>query len=218
MPLDQMHSANPFSHPELLEFLAKDLIAHGYNLRRLTQGLVSTRTYARSSQWDSAAELPDASLFAVAETRPLTPRQYGLSLVVSTLSSKWLAEQFARDEWAKRIAELESRASGLAQQIELPDQNFQVSISEALLLSNSGDVEKNYLASGDDRLVGQLKKTATPAELIETAYWAVLSRAPQSDELHAAEQYLAARADRPEQAAQQVVWALLTSAEFRFNH
>ena len=34
MPLDQMHSENPPSHPELLAWLARDTIEHGYDLRR----------------------------------------------------------------------------------------------------------------------------------------------------------------------------------------
>ncbi|MCS7045056.1 MAG: DUF1549 and DUF1553 domain-containing protein, partial [Gemmataceae bacterium] len=38
MPLDQMHAANPASHPELLAWLARDTIAHGYDLRRLVRG------------------------------------------------------------------------------------------------------------------------------------------------------------------------------------
>ena len=31
-PLDQMHSENPPSHPELLDFLARDTAANGYDL------------------------------------------------------------------------------------------------------------------------------------------------------------------------------------------
>ena len=43
MPLDQMHSANPPSHPDLLAWLARDTIDHGYDLRRLIRGLVLSR-------------------------------------------------------------------------------------------------------------------------------------------------------------------------------
>ena len=38
MPLDQMHSENPPSHPELLQWLARDMVEHGYDLRRLIRG------------------------------------------------------------------------------------------------------------------------------------------------------------------------------------
>src|SRR5262249_31307859 len=71
-PLDQMHSANPPSHPELLQWLARDLIEHGYDLRRLVRGLVLSNAYARGSRWPNG-EMPEEKHFAVAQLRPLTP-------------------------------------------------------------------------------------------------------------------------------------------------
>src|SRR5438552_814370 len=49
MPLDQMHSENPPSHPELLQWLARDMADHGFDLRRLLRGIVLSNAYARSS-------------------------------------------------------------------------------------------------------------------------------------------------------------------------
>ncbi len=49
MPLDQMHSENPASHPDLLRWLARDAIEHRYDLRRLIRGLVLSSAYARTS-------------------------------------------------------------------------------------------------------------------------------------------------------------------------
>ena len=72
IPLDQMHAANPPSHPELLAWLARDTIGHRYDLRRLIRGLVLSRAYARASRWEST-EAPDRRLFAVAAVRSLTP-------------------------------------------------------------------------------------------------------------------------------------------------
>src|SRR5262249_3888614 len=51
MPLDQMHSQNKPSHPELLDWLARDFAEHNYDLRRLTRGLVLSQAYSRSSRW-----------------------------------------------------------------------------------------------------------------------------------------------------------------------
>ncbi len=84
MPLDQMHSANPPSHPELLAWLARDLADHGYDLKRLIRGLVLSRAYARGSRWEGS-EPPRPSLFAVALVRPLTPMQLATSLRLATV-------------------------------------------------------------------------------------------------------------------------------------
>src|SRR5262249_25148355 len=48
-PLDQMHAENAPSHPELLAWLAHDVAEHGYDLKRLTRGIVLSKAYSRSS-------------------------------------------------------------------------------------------------------------------------------------------------------------------------
>ena len=56
------------------------------------------------------------------------------------------------------------------------------------------------------------------AKRAELAVQTVLSRQAAPDEIQAMVAYLQKRQDRPEAGCQQIVWALLTSAEFRFNH
>jgi hypothetical protein len=215
-PVDQMHSENPPTHPELLAALADDLVAHGYDLRRLVRGLVLSDAYARTSEW----ELPDRprdDLYIVAQVRPLTPQQYAMALLVATQQPVLPAmDQVAQR--AQRLEEFDRRAMGLARNFEVPGDNFQVSATEALLLSNSATLERELLAPGGDRLVGQLASLADAGELAEAAFWAVLSRPPDDQERQAVADYLAQRADRRAAACQQIVWALVTSAEFRFNH
>src|SRR5262249_12639022 len=89
MPLDQMHSANPPSHPELLQWLARDLVSHNYDLRRLIRGLVMSQAYARTSRWDNE-NVPQEKLFAVAQVRPLSPTQLALSLRLAATDAQAL--------------------------------------------------------------------------------------------------------------------------------
>ncbi len=218
-PLDQMHSANPASHPDLLEWLTRDLIAHKYELRRLVKGIVLSETYARSSQWDASTEPPAPDHFAVALVRPLSPRQYALSLQVATESSENLAAQMAdAEKWLKRREELDRQVEGVANQFELPGENFQVGVDEALLFANSPQFTDNYLRDGNDRLIGVLKQQTDRPARIASAYWATLSRAPSPEETAACELYLTKRDADPLAATKQMVWALLTSPELRFNH
>ena len=218
-PLDQMHSANPASHPDLLEWLTRDLIAHKYELRRLVKAIVLSETYARSSQWDASTEPPAADYFAVALVRPLSPRQYALSLQIATESSDNVAAQMAdAEKWLKRREELDRQVEGVANQFELPGENFQVGVDEALLFANSPQFTDNYLRDSNDRLVGVLKQQTDRPARIASAYWATLSRAPSPDEMTACEQYLAKRDADPLAAIKQMLWALLTSPELRFNH
>ena len=215
-PVDQMHPENPASHPELLAWLARDLIAHGYDLRRLIRGLVLSKTYAVSSRWPSA-EHPAADLFAVANVRPLTPLQYATSLRLASMSPTWFPEDVASEEFAKRIEQVENSARGFANLIEQPTEDFQVSVTEALLFNNSSRINNDFLRDAGDTLVGQLKTIEDPKELVEAAVWNVLTR-PAASEADVLTGYLQRYQENRVIAAQQLVWALLTTNEVRFNY
>ena len=217
MPLDQMHSDNPPSHPELLECMTRDLIDNGYDLKRLIEAIVRSETYARSSRWDHG-ETPSPETFAVAAMRPLTPRQLALSLEVASRNPQQLPGLVKPAKWDEKRAELEKHADGAADWFQIPEENFQIGTDEALLFSNSDRFENAYLRTSNDRLVGYLMQLDDPQQQVSVAYESVLSRLPNSIENSAMLDYLNARQDRPEAAIKQIVWVLLSSPEFRFNH
>jgi hypothetical protein len=217
MPIDQMHSENPPSHPELLAWLARDLADHQYDLRRLVRGLVLSRAYARASRWEGGAA-PKPELFAVARLRPLSPMQLATSLWLATSDPATLPADIKPDVFEKRLEGLEGRARDFARLIEQPRDDFQIGVGEALLFSNGERFTREFLADGGDRLVGRLKQLKDPQALIETAVRNVLSRPPSAEESKLLGDYLARRADRHVEACRQLVWALVTSSEFRFNY
>lgn len=215
MPLDQMHEGNPPSHPELLDWLARDMVSHNYDLKRLLRGLVLSKAYARQSYWDQETR-PDAEWFAVANTKPLSRHQYGHSLKLASMNP----DQFNLDDEAKLNEQLNRvyQANGFNSQLDQPIHDFQVSTTEALLFSNSDRVTKELLQESGSTLVGKLKSLKNDTERVELACWSILSRAPDDEERKILLAYLATRRERPVEGIQQLVWALLTSTEFRFNH
>jgi hypothetical protein len=218
-PLDQMHSENRPSHPELLAWLARDTEAHGYDLKRLVRGLVASRAYARSSRWEQQADRPSERLFAVAAVRALTPMQFSLSLATATANPVELSQRIDNAaEWSARRRDLENVARVFAPLIEIPGENFQIGVGEALLFSNGPQIESEYLRDSNDRLVGLLKEITDRSQLIQIAFRVVLSREAHPEEVEAIVQFLGAREDRPVAAIQQFVWALITDSEFRFNY
>ena len=211
-----MHPENPPSHPDLLEWLARDTVAHGYDLRRLTRGLVLSRAYVRSSLWESG-ERPEPRLFAVAAVRPLSPMQLATSIWVATTDPASLSDDLAPEALDSKVEGLENRARDLARAIARPGDDYQIGASEALLLSN-GDRLKDALGEGGDRLVGRMLKLKDNRERVETAGRNGDSRPPDPEEVALLAAFLDGRADRPADGCRHHVWSLLTSAEFRFNH
>ena len=217
MPIDQMHPRNAPSHPHLMQWLARDLVEHNYDLRRLVRGLVMSQAYSRTSLWQSGNR-PGAELFAVATVRPLSPHQYATSLRLASRAPEQFSSELTAEAAAQRLESLENSARGLANRFEQPGQDFQVSVTEALMLSNSEQVINELLRDAGDSLVGALKNMADPNALVETAVWSVLSREPAEDERQLLIDFCAAHGEDHLKASQQLVWALLTSSEMRFNY
>ena len=217
-PPDQMHSGNAASHPQLLEWLTADMVSHGYDLRRLIQGIVLSEAYGRSSEWTSGSEPPVASTFAFAQTRPLTPRQLGAALhVVLRNPEQWPSIENT-EAWTKQRTDLETQANGWVREFEQPGENFQIAVDEALFFSNSGRVQDDLLRDSDDRLLGQLKKIEDQSQGIEKLWLTVLNRVPQPDELASATAWLDRVPDKKDESRKQLLWAILAGPEFRFNH
>jgi hypothetical protein len=214
-PIDQMHSENAPSHPELLAWLARDVAEHKYDLRRLIKGLVLSKTYSRDSRYDGE-RWPAGNLFAVAGLRALTPMQLATSLRLATTAPEQLAGK--PDEVERKIEQIENSARGLASLFEQPRDNFQIGVAEALLFSNSDRIQRELLADGRDRLAGKLRETKNTDELIDVAVRNVFARPPAAQEKKLLAEYLGKSKDSPAEAAKRMLWALLTSSEFRFNY
>ncbi|MEZ6130241.1 MAG: DUF1549 domain-containing protein [Planctomycetaceae bacterium] len=216
-PLDQLHSANPGSHPELLDWLEREFRSHNYNLRWLERGLVLSDTYARSSLWESE-DSPPPELFAVATPRPLSPRQFALTVMLATTSPDAFNQWLTADAWPAKRRELEDRADGWRREFELPGESFSVSVDEALLFANSDRVMNDFLRDGSDKLVGCLLKTDSTDDAVTKAFATVLSREPDQEERAACLEFAAQRTQNRVDGLRNMVWALITSPELRFNH
>jgi hypothetical protein len=218
MPVDQMHSENPPSHPELLAWLARDVQTHGYDLQRLIRGLVLSEAYARSSRWDSAAKRPVDNMFAVALVRPLKPWQYGTLLKLAATECDQYPAEMPTEEMDNRMQQLETAGRALGASFELPGSDFQVGVDEALLLSNGEKIANDLLATAKGSLTGRLAQISDNRAAVEAAIWNVFARPPADEEVRALTDYLSKRVDHLDDARRQMVWALLTSSECRFNY
>jgi hypothetical protein len=213
MPLDQMHAENPPSHPELLDWLARDVADHQFDLKRTIRGLVLSKAYARDSQW-ADSQRPPASLFAVANVRPLTPTQLGAAVRMA-LSDPRSYRLDQPEEYAKRIEQLASGGRNLAGRFEMPREDFQISVDEALYFTNNASALQDISSAG---INGHLKELPDDDQRLNAAFWNILQREPDDEERKALAEYVASRTDRAEEAWRQIMWALMTSTEFRFNY
>lgn len=216
-PVDQMHSANAAAIPGLLEWLGDDLAAHGYDLDRLVAGIVSSRVYQLAGARPQGGKQPGERDFGQAGLRALTPFQYAVSLVMATGDGALNSAKDAKSrEAAARALERTAAALAKSKLIDARTDRYQPSTSEALYMSNHPEVQK-LLEPSKTNLTGRLLVQQSTKELVDTAVWTLLSRPPETEERDFLVQWVESKLDRAK-ACRQLVWSLMTSAEFRFNH
>jgi Protein of unknown function (DUF1549)/Protein of unknown function (DUF1553) len=82
-PVDDMREDNPPSHPELLDLLAQQFRAHGYDRKFLIRTITATKSYALTSAVGRSETSPP-TLFAAMPVRTLTPGQLFETLAQAT--------------------------------------------------------------------------------------------------------------------------------------
>ena len=236
-PLDMRHAANPPSHPELLDLLASELLETKYDLRRMLRELALTETYQRSSRLESEGSPPADKEFAVGLLKPLSPEQLACAVMEATgltrirrasveaalLKSdpKFGPGRIQHPLWQEDALYVATKTE-LAQFVQifaLPGvrpAGFESSAKQALFLMN-GPLITKWLAPSGDNLIGCTQQLKDAKQVAEELYLAVFTRLPSDTEFDEIQKYLDESQNRTS-ALQEIAWAMLTSAEFRFNH
>ena len=220
-PLDLDHSANPPSHPELLTMLADDIAARKFDMRGFLRELALTQTYQRSSEQPSGGKEATPTSYTVALLKPLTPEQLAMSLMQATGLTD--AERQALGKNATEAA-LYARLSGnIAPFVRTfggaagKAEEFDARLEQALFLAN-GPTVRGWLSPRPGNLTDRLAKLTSADAIADELYLSVFTRSPSAEERKDVADFLASRAADRAVALQDMAWALLASAEFRFNH
>lgn len=222
-PVDDFSSNNPPSHPQVLDLLAQEFIAHNYDSKFLLRVITATNVYQRASiQTHSSQDNPRQ--FARMPVRGLTAEQIFDSLAQATgYLQPFDPEQplnFNADQARQEFLETFEASSGSERQS---------TILQALALMNgsfSSDATnvQELLRSRNDKN-GTLVAIAespffSPQERIEALFLSTLSRFPSEAEKSQFLAYLTehAASDVPARPLADLFWILLNTTEFLSNH
>jgi hypothetical protein len=213
-PIDDLREDNPPSHPELLDLLASQSRAHGYDQKFLLRTITATKAYALTSAVGRSETAP-AHLFAAMPVRTLTPGQLFETLTQATgmhaESSGYMAfGGSSKDQFVELFTNRDEKPT-----------EGETSILQALALMN-GPLMANVTDSQTSDTLAAVAEAPylDTAGRIETLYLAALTRRPRTEELARFVAYVdrgGPSGDRSK-ALGDVFWALLNSPEFRFNH
>jgi hypothetical protein len=220
-PVDDFRDSNPSANDELLDALAKDLVAHHFDMKHLIRVIVSSRTYQLSAQTNSSNK-DDAKYFSHAVTRLLSAEQ----LLDAVCSATGVGEKYPGMPAGTRAAQLPDGevnnvflktfgqpARELACECEREGDS---NLAQALQLINGPTINDKVRSPGN-RLGKLLAEKAPASEMLTSLYLAALSRSPDADEVKTALAHVQRATDK-RKAWEDVQWALVNSKEFLFRH
>ena len=222
-PVDDMGPHNPSSHPEVLNRLAQDFQDSGYDVRGLVRKIVSTQAYGLSSQWgkDNEIDNPAAGempLFSHMYLKSMEAEQLFDSLMVASNAHQagqggWAAQEEQRSRWMQQFV------VSFDNDENAESTTFNGTIPQALMLMNSDLTEKAVSIDRGSFLFETLSGSGSEANKIEDIYLATLSRKPtRPEQLKMQRMINSYPANLRLAAYQDLMWALLNSNEFVFNH
>ncbi len=222
-PLDDMRATNPASNPELLDALAADFVEHKFDLRHLLKTIMVSRAYQLSSQKTPGNDMDVANVhYARFTVRRLTAEQLADALDFATgtqekytgLPLGTRAIQLPDSSVKSYLLDVFGRP---ARQITCEcERTTQPNIAQALHLLN-GDFLNKKIAAPTGRIETLIKTKKKDQEIVTEIYLTTVSRAPSGEELQKAQEWLT-RAPTLREGYHDLMWVLLNSREFLFNH
>jgi hypothetical protein len=220
-PVDDMRETNPPSNPALLDALARDFIEHKFDVKHLLRTICNSRTYQLSS-------VPNENN---RHDKQNHARFYGKRLIAEVLLDGvdqvcGTRTGFGKMSKQARAVDLPHEAFGsyFLDVFDRPPRSSAcecarsngANLSSVLHLTNSPEIN-DKIAAGNGRVAKLVQSKARAEKAIEEIYLAAFSRLPTAEEKDKALAYLGKDKDM-RAGLEDLVWALVNTREFIFNH
>ena len=234
-PEDDMRDTNPPSNPELLDALAQHFIASGFDLKALIRDIAQSRTYQLAALPNDfnktdrqnfsryfAKRLSAEVLFDAVNQLTQTPSKFA-GLPVGTRAIALPDNSFNAGSYFLTVFGRPESSSACE-----CERTQEASLAQALHLLNAKDIQEKLAA--DSGAAAQLAADPRPdEEKLRDLHLLAYSREPDASELALAKAHL----EKPRTAAdgkpltpaqskrqgyEDVLWAMMNTKEFLFNH
>ena len=232
-PEDDMRDTNPATNPELLDALAKSFAESGYDLKQLVRTICNSQTYQLSSIPNEHNRV-DKQNFSRYYPKRLTAEVL-LDSVNAVTKSESAFTGLPTGTHAVQLPDNSFNASSyflsvfgrpdMASSCEC-ERSQDASLAQSLHLLNAKDIQDKLSRDGGRAASLAEDSTRSDEEKLRDLYLLTYSREPMGKEIATGKNHIAKKvAAQPEkeiaakrQAYEDIVWALINTKEFLFNH
>ncbi len=231
-PVDDLRATNPASNEELLAALSKDFVEHGYDVQRLIRLIMNSSVYQLSSE-ANATNQSDNIYYSKFIVRRL-PAEVLLDAMSRVTGAPTAFPGYPAGTRALQLPDTQVKSEFLTSFGRPPrllcdaaERSSVPTVAQALHVIN-GDTLNKKLSAPEGTIALFLKLGLSDRRILEYMFLSAFSRYPTDQERQtlgaALEQARLssgteeARRESHRQALEDMVWAMLTSKEFLFNH
>jgi len=226
---DDIRPDNPPANPELLALLERELVGARFDLRHLYRLILNSTTYQLSAIPASTRAEAEAN-FAHALVTPLDAEVLIDAVNAITGSTEQYSSAIPEpytfippDQRSIQVADGSITSSFLVAFGRSPrdtgllsERNSRPTAAQRLYLLNGGEIQRKIQQG--PRLQALLSGRGDWRSMLAGLYLTILSRYPTADEEKIAGDYLQSAGATRRLAGQDLAWALINSAEFRYRH
>jgi hypothetical protein len=220
-PIDDVRDTNPPSNPELLDALAKHVVATKYDVKQLMRTITKSRTYQLSSKPNATNERDEQNF-----SRALFRRIEAEVLLDMVSQSLGVPEKFggavpgtrAIQLWDSKVNHYFLKLYGRPQRATACEceRIVEPSVAQVLHLLNSPEIHAK-LTHERGNVAKWVREKKNDAELVAELYLTFYSRLPDEAERKTSLAFLQRNAAERRQAAEDLAWTLMNTLEFGFK-
>jgi hypothetical protein len=220
-PIDDLRLTNPATNEPLLNELAKHLRDSKYDLKAFTRTLLNSRLYQLAST-TTASNAADEQNFSHAAYKALPAEvlldSIGQATGTPEVFNGWPEGHRAVQIWDNKLPHYFFRIFGRPVRATVCEceRSNEPSISQALHLMNSPEIAAK-IRSRTGHAATIAKQPLSAADALDELFLSVLARYPKAAEKEQLLPEFAATDDR-RVLCEDIVWVLLNSKEFLYNH
>jgi hypothetical protein len=216
-PVDDLSDISLNTHPELFDALAASFVAAKYDVKHLIRAIVLSKTYQRTSEapQDDSVQSADGEdhlmmFYGRMPVRPMAARPLARALVRAVAPPDPKVQ-------ARMAGQVMKNLVGILGKRSLDLDRYEETMQEVLFMQNSPLLHGASRGRQESFVTYLLRTQASDRERITRVFINIFTRPPTSRELKRYEGYVTSQPDK-KMAYEDVVWVLLNSSEFRYNH